>query len=202
MKKSIFMLLFCFIGYIGQSQYKNSVENHQISIDFGSFRNRYLFPINDIRYSSPVFSKLNLRLSARIRSYGTLYFYSKIAYDITPIAEYFFNKTIKTVYFSVGAGMDTRIRLVRDERSHERSSAEPLISLAIHGNHKRLSWTAPLWTRFYSNGIAFTLMPELSYSLNHRFAVFFRYEASILNIYKVSPSEYRQDIFIGGSVLF
>ena len=127
MKKSIFTIWLIGFVYLGYGQTKNSFDNHQLSIDFGSFRNRYLFPINNIRYCSPVFSKFNLRFSTRIRSYGTLYFYSKIAYDITPVGEIYFTKNIRPVYFSAGFGFDTRIRLLNDERSQDKSSVEPLV---------------------------------------------------------------------------
>lgn len=202
MKKVIFTL--CLIGsaYLSYSQTKNSFDNHQFSIDFGSFRNRYLFPINDIRYCSPVFSKFNIRFSVRVRSYGTLYFFSKIAYDFTPIGEIYFTQKIQPVYFSARIGFDTRIRLLKDERSQEISSLEPLICLAIHGNYKKFSLTMPLWTRFYSNGISFALMPEISYLFGKRLSIFYRYEGSLLSIYKAAPSEYRQDMFIGATVLF
>ena len=143
-------------------QEKNSFANHQLSVDFGSFRNRYLYPITDIEYSSPVLQKANLKFSVRLRSYGTLYFYSKSAYDFTPLVEYYFTKTIKPLYFSAGIGLDTRIRIINDDRSEAASSAEPIISMTLYGNLKKLSFKAPLWTRFYSNGISFTLLPEVS----------------------------------------
>lgn len=183
-------------------QEKNNFSNHQLAADFGSFRNRYLFAITDIKYSSPVLKKVNLKFSARLRSYGTLYFFSKSAYDITPIAEYYFTKTIKPIYFSAGVGLDTRIRLVNDERSEATTSAEPLLSLAIHGNYKKLSFNTPLWTRFYANGISFSLLPEAHYQIGKRFSVFIRYELSCLSIYKVSSNEWRQDCFIGTQILF
>lgn len=183
-------------------QEKNSFTNHQLSVDFGSFRNRYLYPITDIQYSSPVLQKVNLKFSARLRSYGTLYFYSKSAYDFTPLAEYYFTKTIKPIYFSAGIGLDTRIRIINDDRSEATSSAEPIISMTLHGNFKKLSFNAPLWTRFYSNGISFTLLPEASFQIGKRFSIFVRYELSYLTIYKASTHEWRQDNFIGTRIYF
>lgn len=183
-------------------QEKDNLSRHQLSVDFGSFRNRYLYPITDLKYNSPILKKVNLKFSGRLRSYGTLFFYSKSSYDFTPLAEYYFTKTIKPIYFSAGVGLDTRIRLVNDERSEARSSAEPLISLAIHGNYKKLSFNAPLWTRFYSNGISFSLLPESSFQIGNRFSLFLRYELSYLSVYKVSTHEWRQDSFIGTHILF
>jgi len=183
-------------------QEKNSFTNHQLSVDFGSFRNRYLYPITDIQYSSPVLQKVNLKFSARLRSYGTLYFYSKSAYDFTPLVEYYFTKKIKPLYFSAGIGLDTRIRIINDDRSEATSSAEPIISMTLHGNFLKLSFNAPFWTRFYSNGISFTLLPEASFQIGKRFSIFVRYELSYLTIYKASTHEWRQDNFIGTRIYF
>lgn len=201
MKKFLSIILFS-ICQPSFGQEKNSFSNHQLSVDFGSFRNRYLYPITDLQYRSPLLKKVNLKFSARLRSYGTLFFYSKSSYDFTPLAEYYFTKIIKPIYFSAGIGLDTRIRLVNDERSETTSSAEPIISLTIHGNCKKLSFNAPLWTRFYSNGISFSLLPEISYQIGKRFSIFLRYELSYLSVYKASTHEWRQDCFIGTQVLF
>ena len=183
-------------------QEKNNFYNHQLSVDFGSFRNRYLYPITDIQYNSPVLQKINMKFSARLRSYGTLYFYSKSAYDFTPLAEYYFTKTIKPLYFSAGIGLDTRIRILNDDRSEATSSAEPIITMTLHGNYKKLSFNVPLWTRLYSNGISFTLLPEVSFQIGKRFSIFSRYELSYLTIYKASTYEWQQDSFIGTRIYF
>lgn len=196
---AIILFLICLSSF---GQEKNSFTNHQLSVDIGSFRNRYLYPITDIQYSSLVLQKVNLKFSARLRSYGTLYFYSKSAYDFTPLVEYYFTKTIKPIYFSAGIGLDTRIRIINDDRSEATSSAEPIISMTLHGNFKKLSFSAPLWTRFYSNGISFTLLPEASFQIGRRFSIFVRYELSYLTIYKASTHEWRQDNFIGTRIYF
>ena len=187
---------------ISFAQDKDNLSKHELSVDLGSFRNRYLYPITDLKYGSPLLNNINLKFSVRLRSYGTLYFFSKSAYDLTPLAEYYFSKTIKPIYFSAGIGLDTRIRLVNDKRSKATSSAEPFISLAIHCNYKKLSISTSLWTRFYSNGISITLLPEASYQIGKHFSIFLRYELSYLTIYKVSTHEWRQDCFIGTHVLF
>jgi hypothetical protein len=183
-------------------QEKNSFINHQLSVDFGSFRNRYLYPITNIQYSSPVLQKVNLKFSVRLRSYGTLYFYSKSAYDFTPLAEYYFIKTTKPIYFSAGIGLDTRIRIINDDRSETASSAEPIIRMTLHGNYKKFSFNTPLWTRFYSNGISFSLLPEASYQIGKCFSIFLRYELSYFSVYNLSTHEWRQDSFIGTHILF
>lgn len=202
MRKLLSFILFISVIFPSVGQEADNLSKHQLSLDFGSFRNRYLYPMTDLKYNSPLLKKINLNFSARLRSYGTLFFYSKSSYDFTPIAEYYFTKIIKPIYFSAGVGIDTRIRLVNDERSEATSSAEPLISLTIHGNYKKLSYTAPLWTRFYSNGISFTVMPEALYQIGKRFSLFVRYEMSYLSIYKASTHEWRQDSFIGTHIYF
>ncbi len=202
MKKYIVIFLFILIRLLSFAQDKNSFADHQLSFDFGSFRNNYLFAITDIKYSSPVLKKFNIKFSTRLRSYGTLYFYSKSAYDITPLAEYYFTKAIKPFYFSAGVGLDTRIRIVKDERSEATSSAEPLICFAAHIYYKKLSFYSPLWTRFYSNGVSFSLLPEMHYRFGKSFSIFARYELSYLSVYKQSSHEWRQDNFIGTQILF
>jgi hypothetical protein len=194
----LFIIITCQISY---GQDKSIFSSHQLSVDFGSYRNRYLYPITDISYSSPLLNKVNLKFSARLRSYGTLYFFSKSAYDITPLAEYYFTKTLRPVYFSAGIGLDARLRLTHDERSDVTSSIEPFVSLAIHGNYKFLSIHAPLWTRFYSNGISLQLLPEADFKVSKRFSLFFRYEISYLTLYKTPTHEWRQDCFLGLNAL-
>ena len=202
MRKLLPFILFVLIILPSYGQEKDNLSKHQLSANFGSFRNRYLYPITDLKYSSALLKKVNLRFSARLRSYGTLFFYSKSSYDFTPLAEYYFTKKIQPFYFSAGVGMDTRIRLVNDERSEATSSSEPLISLTIYRNYKKLSFNIPFWTRFYSNGISFSLLPGASYQIGKRFSIFLRYELSSLSIYKVSTHELRQDCFIGTQILF
>lgn len=202
MRKFLPIFLFILIFSPSYGQENASLSKHQFSVDFGSFRNRYLYPITNLQYRSPLLNEVNLKFSARLRSYGTLFFYSRSSYDFTPIAEYYFTKTRNPIYFSAGIGVDTRIRLVNDERSQARSSAEPLISLTVHGNHKKLSFNAPLWTRFYSNGLSFSLLPEASYQIGKYSSIFLRYELSYLSVYKELTQEWRQDSFIGAHILF
>ena len=202
MRKLLPFIFFIFIFSPSYGQEKDNLSKYQLSADFGSFRNRYLYPITDLHFRSSFLKKVNLKFSVRIRSYGTLFFFSKSSYDFTPLAEYYFTKTLKPIYFSAGIGIDTRIRLVNDGRSEAKSSAEPLISLTIHGNHKKLSFNTPLWTRFYSNGISFSLLPEASYQIGKCYSIFLRYELSYLSLYKISTHEWRQDSFIGIHILF
>lgn len=180
-----------------EAQDLNGLSSHKMSVDFGSYRNRYLFPITNIRYSSPVFINNKLNVSARLRSYGTLYFFTKIAYDFTPQVEYYFTDVNKVIYFTAGIGIDGRIRLLHDERSDAKSSAEPLVSITTHVNFKKLKIDFPIWSRFYSNGIAVTILPELSYQIGKKFAIYTRFEWSQLSIYGAKTHEGRIDSFIG-----
>ncbi len=202
MRKLFPLVLFVLSFSSSYGQGNENLSKSQLSVDFGSFRNRYLFPITDIRYTSPVLKKVNLKFTGRLRSYGTLFFYTKTAYDFTTLAEYYFVKQGKPIYFSAGVGLDTRLRLLHDERSEAKSSVEPLISLAVHGTNKKLSFNVPYWTRFYSNGISFTWLPETAYRVGKRFSLFLRYELSYLSIYKESTHEWRRDCFIGTHIHF
>jgi hypothetical protein len=195
-------ILFILVFSSSYGQNIDKLAKHQLSIDFGSLRNRYVFPITNLHYRSPLLKKANLTFSARLRSYGTLFFFSKSSYDFTAQAEYFFTKTIKPIYFSAGVGIDTRIRLVNDERSAAISSVEPLISLTMHGKSKKSAFNIPYWTRFYTNGVSFTILPEVSYTIGTHFSLFLRYELSNLSIYKASNHEWRQDCFIGTHIFF
>lgn len=195
-------VLFLLISAVNFAQENDFFTKQRISADFGSFRNRYLFPITNIKYTSPLIKRMNITFSGRLRSYGTLYFFTKTAYDFTPMAEYHFTQNNKSVYFTAGAGLDARIRLLKDERSTAESSAEPFLIIALHGNYNRLKFSAPCWTRFYTNGISLSVLPEIQYVFTEKISVFLRYELSYLKIYKNISHEWRQDSFIGTSVSF
>ncbi len=200
MKKILIIIIFVgtSLGCIGQT--KGILYSHQIAFDIGSVRNRYLYPITEIQYGSPLLGKTNIRVSFKIRSYGTLYLYSKSAYDLSPLAEYYFSKIPRPIFFSAGIGLDARLRFSRDERSTARSSAEPFICLALHGTYKRLSYHMPLWTRFYNNGISFMLLPEIDYRLGRSVDLFFRDESAYLKVFENSTHEWRHDCFFGVSL--
>jgi hypothetical protein len=181
------------------SQESSVFLQHELSVDFGSLRNRYVFPMTDIRYKTPVLSKIPLQFSLRMRSYGTLFFVTKTAYDFTPIAEYVFKNEKSAYYFTAGLGFDARLRFVNDVRSTTTTSVEPLVALSANGNFEKWNFRAPLWTRFYSNGIAFTILPETSYKFNENIGVFARYEWSLLALYGGKSHEWRRDLFVGVS---
>ncbi|MCF6366264.1 MAG: hypothetical protein L3J35_08690 [Bacteroidales bacterium] len=202
MKKLIFTFLFCFILLPMFGQEGNVLQKHQLDFDFGSYRNRYLYAVTDLKYISPLSRKANLNYSVRIRSYGTLFFYSKSAYDFTPFINYYFTNPIKPIYFSIGLGVDTRIRLVNDIRSEATTGAEPIISTTIHGDIKNASFNLSLWTRFYSNGSSFNLLPEFSYKIGSKISLFIRYELNYLKVYGISAHKWKQDSFFGMKILF
>ena len=194
------MLLFLSSLLYGQNM--DYLSSSKLTVDFGSFRNRYFYPITNIKYNSALLKKANIKFSVRLRSYGTLFFFSKNAYDISPIAEYYITKTAKPVSFSAGIGLDARIRLVNDERSDVTSSVEPLVSMTLSGGHRKILYNIPLWSRFYSNGVSFAIFPAAYYRLGNKFSIFIRYELSYLTIYMVSAHEWRRDIFIGTQIMF
>ncbi len=202
MKKVISFFFFFLLIQSAFAQEKSDFPNPQFSIDFGSFRNRYLYPITNLKYVSPLLKKVNVKFSARLRSYGTLYFFSKSAYDFTPQAEYYFTKEMKPLYFSAGLGAEVRLRFVGDPRSFATSSVQPIFSLSFHGNYKKIYLDMPLWTRFYSNGISLALLPEFSVHASNSISIFLREEVSYLSIYKMQTHEWRQDVFLGVKYLF
>jgi hypothetical protein len=195
-----FVVLLCAVSSRAQEQH--ALNTHRIAADFGSYRNRYLYAITDLHYKSPLSEKLPLAFSARIRSYGTLFFFTKTAYDITPQLAYFFTREPKLFYLSAGAGVDARLRFSKDERSDAVSSAEPLVFVTAHSSWKKLRAGVPLWTRFYSNGISFSLQPEVAWQFSSHIAAFARYEWSYLRVYKNTTSEWRRDCFVGAAFSF
>lgn len=200
MRKLIFLCLL--LSNFIHAQEINSLKKNRISVDFGSLRNRYIYPKTDIIFTSSLIKSSAIRVSARLRSYGTLYFFSKSAYDITPIVEYYFSKTEKPFYFSAGVGLDARIRLINDSRSTATSSVEPLVSIALHGNYKKVSYSLPLWNRWYTNGMSYAILPQINWRSNEKNAFFVRYELNYLRIFKNVSNEWSQDVFLGTTFLF
>jgi hypothetical protein len=196
MKNTIHLLFVLIVSFSAFSQ-TNSLNKHSLSLDFGSVRNRYVYPMNSLTYQSPVFTKYRIDFSVRLRSYGTWYLFSKSAYDLTPIAKIYLKDEKSTFNYFVGLGVDARIRLVNDERADVSSTAEPILALGMTGNFKKVSFSLPQWTRFYSNGISFSLLPEGSFHFSEKISAFARYELSYLSVYKNQTHEWRQDCFIG-----
>lgn len=196
MKNTIHLLFVLIVSFSANSQ-TNSLNKHSLSLDFGSIRNRYVYPMNSLTYQSPVFTKFRINFSLRLRSYGTWYLFSKSAYDFTPIAKIYLKDEKSKLNYFAGLGVDSRIRLVNDERADVSSSAEPIVALGMTGNFKKVSFSLPQWTRFYSNGISFSVLPEGSFHFSEKFSAFARYELSYLSVYKNLTREWRQDCFIG-----
>jgi hypothetical protein len=177
-------------------------DKHVLSLDFGSMRNRYPFPMNNVRYDSPALTSKNISVHARLRCYGTWFLYSHIAYDITPWAEYPVLKNNERFSLTAGLGADIRLRFLNDSRSEAVSSAEPLVAVTSRFTKSKFGIELPLWTRFYSNGISFAVQPQLRFDVSERFALFARYELTYLTVYGGVTSEWRQDSFIGASMKF
>lgn len=201
MKKHIIYSFFFLFVNSSFSQ-KDELNNHELSIDFGSYRNRYVFAMTNINYATPLFSEFNLKASARLRSYGTLYFYSNSAYDFTPQLNYYSVKEPTKFYFSAGIGCDVRLRFVKDERSLAVSSAEPVLQVGLHSQLTKFNFHLPIWSRFYSNGLSFTALPEVNFQVSKQIGMYLRDEVSLLSIYQNGGHEWRHDIFIGAHFLF
>jgi hypothetical protein len=202
MKKILLLAIILWNANSLFSQENPVFSQHELSVDFGSLRNRYVFPMTDFRYKTPALPNIPLQFSLRMRSYGTLFFLSKTAYDFTPIAEYVFKNENSAFYFNVGLGLDTRLRYVKDVRSLAKTSIEPLIVLSANGNFEHFRFKVPFWSRFYSNGLAFTVLPEVTYQINNKFGVFSLYEWTLLSLYGSKSHEWRRDLFIGISFNF
>jgi hypothetical protein len=188
------VLLLCLL-FTGTAFAQTTPARASLSLDFGSMRNRYLYPINNLRFESGDVGKLPLRISARLRCYGTWVLFSKDAYDLTPLAEWRFGKG--QWQFAAGAGFEARLRLVNDERSQAESSVEPLVSLTGSVNHGKWAAQLPLWTRFYSNGLSLTLQPEVSYSFAQRWKCLARVETGCILLTSSPGTEWRLDSFLG-----
>jgi hypothetical protein len=201
MKKLLLFVLLCLPAATISAQ-ETVFEQHTLSLDFGTLRNRYIYPTTNLQYTTPLLQKFPLRFSARLRSYGTWFVFTRSAYDVTPLAEYVLRRDAQRFCFGAGIGLDARLRFVNDERSEAASSAEPLISIAAYGNFNRFSFKLPLWTRFYTNGISFTVLPEVAWKAGKRTTVFFRWEESFLRIYNIEAQEWRNDCFIGAQYAF
>ncbi len=194
----IFFLLFI-SNFYSFGQVSTIEDRQSISLDFGSYRNRYMYPITNLSYISPTLH--NFKISARLRSYGTLYIFSKSAYDISPLLEYrlFINKNIKLY---AGIGIDAQLRLVNDTRSSATSAIIPIVSMNLSSNYKRSSFKILNWTRFYTNGYSISFLPTIQYRISSKLDCYFRYEINYLNTYNHSTHEWLQDLFIGTQFSF
>lgn len=184
----ICVLLFSSLFAFGQ-------EKGSLSIDWGSWRTKYLYPVTNIRYDSPYFLK-NVQIQTRLRSYGTLFFASKDGYDFSPIATYRLQKKESKVSFHLGFGTDVRIRLVNDSRAHVSSSAEPIIYADVRYDFGKWQVKLPLWNRYYANGIGFSILPEIAINAGKKLSIFSRFEANYMAVYNYDHA-FSTDVFIG-----
>lgn len=198
--KNLIVLLAILTSSTCVAQEKDALSQNKLSLDFGSFRNRYAFAINNVSYTSRIVTGINLRGNIRLRSYGTWFVFSKIAYDITPVAEIVFSDQTKPFYLSAGLGADIRLRILADERSSAENSAEPLLIVQANGTIGKFSYTVPAWTRFYSNGISIAVLPQFNWKFSKKCSAFLRYELAFLSVYGGSTKEWRQEDFIGLSL--
>ena len=200
--RSLNLLLFfilLFVNFNSFGQVSNIEERYSISIDFGSYRNRYLYPITNLSYNSPTLH--NFKFSTRLRSYGTLYVFTKSAYDVSPILEYRILPNEKLKFYA-GIGLDVQLRLVNDTRSSATSAIIPIVSLNLSSNYKRSSFKLSNWNRFYTNGYSISFLPTIQYRISSKLDCYFRYEINYLNTYNHSTHECLQDLFIGTQFSF
>ena len=192
-KFSLFIQLLLCVFSICYSQ-ENQLGKSTMSTDFGSYRNRYLYPITNLKYTTSI--KNDWLVSVRVRSYGTLFYFSKTAYDITPMIEY---KVIdrQTWKLYTGIGSDVRLRFEKDIRGTQESSVEPMLSISPYFYKKQWVFNSPLWTRIYSNGIGLTILPEIKYQFHPSWCVYGRYELSYFTVYRTDNSQVQRDCFIG-----
>ena len=194
----LFFILF-FSNFHSFGQVSTIEDRHSIALDFGSYRNRYLYPITNLSYNTPTLH--NFKISARLRSYGTLYVFTKSAYDISPILEYRILTNEKLKLYA-GIGLDAQIRFVNDTRSSATSALIPIVSMNLSGKYNRSSFKISSWNRFYSNGYSISFLPTIQYSISSKFDCFARYEINFLNTYNHSTHEWLQDLFIGTQFSF
>jgi hypothetical protein len=202
MKTFLRIALLLLAGTLTDTECRAQNKHHSISLDFGSYRNRYAFAMNNVRYDSPTLTSKSISIHARLRCYGTWFLFSHIAYDITPWMEYPLLKNNERFSLTAGLGADIRLRFLNDSRSEAVSSSEPLVTLTSRFTMNKFGMELPLWTRFYSNGISFALQPQFGYDVSERFALFARYELTYLTVYGGVTSEWRQDSFIGARYKF
>ncbi|MCA6364001.1 MAG: hypothetical protein IM638_13255 [Bacteroidetes bacterium] len=200
--KGVMLFLLWMICTILPAQENVLRNTHQLSYDAGTLRNRYIYPATNVQYTAPELKRMPVQLSVRLRSYGAYWIFSKTAYDITPLASYRFTSAASPFGFAAGAGADIRLRLVNDERSEATSSAEPLVFASGTFASNRFYARLPLWTRFYSNGISFTLLPEAGWKCGKHLLLFLRHEQSLLRIYQSQAREWRGDWFLGLTVFW
>ncbi|MBK8807040.1 MAG: hypothetical protein IPO21_10485 [Bacteroidales bacterium] len=181
----------------------SATKNHTIQISFGSFRNSYFYPMTNLGYQYEIINKHRFRTSANLRSYGTLFFFTKSAYDISQLTELnILHKKSNSLGLFLGLGIDCRLRLVKDERSTARSGVEPIISIVPEFQNEHILFRIPFQTAFYSNGLALRIIPEFGYNINKVWQLYISYGMSYYTIYQTKANEWRRDSFLGVRMRF
>jgi hypothetical protein len=196
MKKVLILLLFlspCIV-----SAQENLHGDKSISFDFGSWRNRYWYPISDLQFRNNELFKSYWGIDMRFRSYGSWFLTGLKSMDFTMIGKLEFIQPNPGSRFWIGVGVDVRLRNNNDVRSSEVNSAEPLLMMEWQKEFgKNFVLRVPLWSRWYSNGMSLTLLPAAEYNMNKRWCLFTRFEGTWLNIRHQKDSEWRRDLFFG-----
>lgn len=160
---------------------------------FGSLRNRYPYPVTDVNFRMVLFNGKGL-LDARLRAYGLKSLFNGKNYDLAVYAHkaYAVDENLAG-YF--GAGAELMLRLNGDDRSQATSGVQPLLVFGSMLHEKKFYFNVPIWTRFYGNGISFSILPEPSYKVRD-VQFFVRYELSLLALYH-GGHEWRHESMLG-----
>lgn len=173
-----------------------------IGVAVGSIRNRYPYPVTDACFHSQMGYQSPIRVYARLRAYGIRSIANGHDYDLTIHGCYEFGSDSSGMTTYAGLGLETMIRIQGDDRSQATSGVQPMVVMGIRADHGRLYLNFPLWTKFYSNGISISAVPEFGYPLNKKFDVYLRPELSWLSFYNGSGHEWRYDMLIGCYYIF
>lgn len=195
MKKIAITCCILMIAFSGFTQ--DTLSTRELRFEIGSYRNKYLYPISNIKYYSNLLTNVNLNFSTELRCYGSWYIIHEDAYDLTPIVQYYFTNEASPFNASAGVGLNARLRMVNDVRSEAESSVEPLVNISLYSYVKQCTFHIGNWARFYANGIAYTFLPEFNYTFDNGFGIVCRYELTYLKIYNTDVNDWQRDCFFG-----
>lgn len=198
MKSFLLTILVCLLSTTCFAQLDTS-NKAQYGFGFGSLRDRYPYPITDFLYTSKM--KKDFRIAVRLRSYGLASIFNGKDYDLSATMDYY-KKLSPFVVLYGGLGAELMLRLNKDSRSQAENGVQPIVKIGVQATRKRFTGYLPIWTRFYSNGISFCLMPELRFQAGTRITLFGRYEQTLLQFYSYPLNEWRHDAFVGMYVRF
>lgn len=194
-------LLFIFVLFTIPS-YFSGATRHQVFLDLGGLQPlEYFYPVMNFGYGvQDPFEVRNLSIKTTIRSYGTLYLVNIFSYDFTGIADYSFYLVRETAGINISAvlgfGGELRLRLVKDPRSQETTSFEPILETGLNFKWYDFDLETPVYERFYSDGLSVSMRPEFGWNFS-RWKVFWRSEVTWLWRYADHQSAWNWDNYLG-----